>query len=1052
MPTARDSTVRPPRLRVWLALLGLAVLMCAYVGCRSNHPGKLSKLAPRVPPDITRALAAGDTSSLRLLLRERGLAASGLSLWQMYGSLPTTSFERFREGEAQVQPFARMLGRSVDAEFPHNEVVTRWSVFLSHSVQERFEIVRNLQENYTLATESNLPIHQREQRYRTLIERARPYQDCLDLGDLYGSYANLLPRLNRQDEMPYYLRLGIQTATANGFATSACQLLGTLGVIYQNANDERSMRACWDRAIDLARQTDNWQEARILSFYAAYHRSRGQFAVARDLLLQAQDRCRELQASQVELRFLFDSLQLFGSLGCWEMVGRGLQRGEVLKRQGSPSWGPAEADLWAGRVQQMRARYLAATGACAAAESLALDLAEQTEHWQPTPPREEAVLDAARALLGCGNAREAHRLLERGIQQCHAYGMPELLEEFSLEAALAYFALGDFGQCAEALDAFRSHATSNPSEDVVRNWIRHDALAVRLAMQTQGKAAAVERLEIALERLAKQQRQLSAGPESYLALAAADELRELAHQILDGSPERGYALEMAWMRFRARQQHTAGLDSGLGVVALATSERAAVPPDLSQRLRAQRAVHCIYDVRDSSVVRWTATAAGVTRDLLPASRAQLEGLVARLAARLADRDRKGTLLDEQTVRELHQLATWLLPDALVQAPASTRLLVTADGFLCRLPFEVLSLAADRYEPLLATHDVAYLRLWRDDSPAHEGTAVLVSHPAYPTGLRRRYSVLNEDLKLGAEEAELFRRLLPHSVLLDGAQATKHDLLERWKGARFLYFACHVVQDPEVPYIAFVPMATAASGRDEDAYLELSDILNADLSGCELVVLSSCASGAPYVEERVASPSLGDAFVDAGAKAVVSTFWSVRDDAAARAMREFARAYRGQGADAVAALGEARRRPHPRGGRSARLGGLRDHPGGAVAGCVRGARGVTPRCGIGSDFRARGACHALWGAETGSITTVVNSWGAPEPPAYKPRPSAPGVGARSPWLALAQPGRAPYVAANALGNRASTAMAVWISRSSTHSPILCVFCSMPGPTPNMAGCQ
>jgi CHAT domain-containing protein len=58
---------------------------------------------------------------------------------------------------------------------------------------------------------------------------------------------------------------------------------------------------------------------------------------------------------------------------------------------------------------------------------------------------------------------------------------------------------------------------------------------------------------------------------------------------------------------------------------------------------------------------------------------------------------------------------------------------------------------------------------------------------------------------------------------------------------------------------------------------------------------------------VASPSLGDAFIDAGARAVVGTFWSVRDDAAARAMREFARVYDGRGADAVAALCASRRR-------------------------------------------------------------------------------------------------------------------------------------------------
>ena len=68
----------------------------------------------------------------------------------------------------------------------------------------------------------------------------------------------------------------------------------------------------------------------------------------------------------------------------------------------------------------------------------------------------------------------------------------------------------------------------------------------------------------------------------------------------------------------------------------------------------------------------------------------------------------------------------------------------------------------------------------------------------------------------------------------------------------------------------------------------------------------------------------------------------------------------------------------------------------------------------------------------------------------------GSGGRS-WTASSAPRRGsseaayPAIATNALGKRARSAMACSTSRMSTHSPILCVFCSMPGPTPSMAGC-
>jgi len=48
------------------------------------------------------------------------------------------------------------------------------------------------------------------------------------------------------------------------------------------------------------------------------------------------------------------------------------------------------------------------------------------------------------------------------------------------------------------------------------------------------------------------------------------------------------------------------------------------------------------------------------------------------------------------------------------------------------------------------------------------------------------------------------------------------------------------------------------------------------------------------------------------------------------------------------------------------------------------------------------------------------------------------------------GSYPAASRYAVGNFAKNAITGGNSRESTHSPILCVFCSIPGPMPSMAG--
>jgi CHAT domain-containing protein len=88
-------------------------------------------------------------------------------------------------------------------------------------------------------------------------------------------------------------------------------------------------------------------------------------------------------------------------------------------------------------------------------------------------------------------------------------------------------------------------------------------------------------------------------------------------------------------------------------------------------------------------------------------------------------------------------------------------------------------------------------------------------------------------------------------------------------------------------------------------LDLVDVRSADLSRCQLVVLSSCGSGASYLSGRLSAPSLAEAFLQAGARAVISTSWSVADDDGSRVMHAFAEKY-ASSKDPISALGEARR--------------------------------------------------------------------------------------------------------------------------------------------------
>lgn len=91
-----------------------------------------------------------------------------------------------------------------------------------------------------------------------------------------------------------------------------------------------------------------------------------------------------------------------------------------------------------------------------------------------------------------------------------------------------------------------------------------------------------------------------------------------------------------------------------------------------------------------------------------------------------------------------------------------------------------------------------------------------------------------------------------------------------------------------------------------AYVDISDIRSQSMDACDIVVLSGCSSGAPYLATRTAAPSLGDVFLDAGAGAVVQTFWAVVDDYARDIMTSYVQTWESEGTPAVKGLADVRR--------------------------------------------------------------------------------------------------------------------------------------------------
>jgi CHAT domain-containing protein len=334
---------------------------------------------------------------------------------------------------------------------------------------------------------------------------------------------------------------------------------------------------------------------------------------------------------------------------------------------------------------------------------------------------------------------------------------------------------------------------------------------------------------------------------------------------------------------------------------------------------------------------WAVTANGIQTYILP-KKATLEAAAKKFRSASANPDTPITDA-KRTGDALYQL---ILAPVANQLPGK-RLLIVADGALQYTPFAALPLPnTATYTPLLKNHEiinapsvssVAILRqqkhsigpktlavladpVFRKDDgriTEHNANALDACAPALADRNNPNTVVaqnLPRDLQSTLRDLDLRNiNRLPNTrleaekilALVPANQRTaacafaanygrvtqpKSDRLDQY---RILHFATHgFVNETQPQFSGLVLSLVDSKGKPKDGFLRLHDIFDLRLAA-DLVVLSACQTGIGKDIKGEGLVGLTRGFMYAGSRRVVTSLWSVSDDATATLMAEF---YRG----------------------------------------------------------------------------------------------------------------------------------------------------------------
>jgi CHAT domain-containing protein len=272
---------------------------------------------------------------------------------------------------------------------------------------------------------------------------------------------------------------------------------------------------------------------------------------------------------------------------------------------------------------------------------------------------------------------------------------------------------------------------------------------------------------------------------------------------------------------------------------------------------------------------------------------------------------------QQGFNDMRSVLSWLWTS--IMKPASKWLTSRAVTHVCLAPYGLLQLLPLHAACRPSSHSQGLWRYFADDvrctyfasaarppgAPRGDdiGAALVVGEPST--------AALVSHLPGANYEAETIARLAGGTVI-DPEEATEANLLAALGRAAYFHFAGH--GEATAPLRADSPISgrkgcLILSGNDR---LWDVDVARQRLASMLLVTLSACETGRVDATMPDEGLSLGNAFLEAGAHAVISSLWSVPDDSTSALMSSFANHWFVDGLGAADALHEAQveiRRSH-----------------------------------------------------------------------------------------------------------------------------------------------
>ncbi len=931
--------------RVWL----LAFLFPLFLSvCSGRRDPTHEELLRDLPPELVQHLISSDDSTFTQYGREIGFFILKHASLILNNRMRDMYAKGYRDEVSPLIAYNKRIALVLASEYNYDLYIDRINYIENLPPESRPALMKEELDFYSYRDDSTIPSAQKLDRFLRFLESFVKNKNALFKAACEYELSYTYGELGKKHEQQKYLRAAYSDFADIGLHEMTVPILGELGQYYAEIGRRDSMIVCFEEAKRIAHRSRlPLETAEITSRYAWYYARLGRLSLAHDLLTQAMEICRKYKGEYSELRYITETMTFQADLSCWEIVNRLLERARVLQNKYKDQK-ERHFRLYSLQIDRTEGRMRMAQGEVDEAGAIFKKTWQATENL-PMPyilPSEIATLFLywSQGLLENGHLDEARDITRDGFRRSRQADLPKLAAQFVLLLAKTALQLDDLQTSRSALQQFDSLAGTQ-EEALQREWIEREILLGKLELRSGHQQAAFQALERGLARLRQSVSNRDASVQSYLWIGENEDLRQFLHDLISSDPVLGYGAELLWRDLyrllgsrihgerRSDSDHTYRTNGGAlhppheeGAVAEKATIETLRKRAESARMRIAEigAVHSIYMIRDGEIWRWTASSAGIRRDVLEGTVDDTRTLVNDTWKMMSPRETgPANAPPLLLIENLRALAHRLLPPEVLQgteAGAEVPFLVTADGFLARIPFETFNVGnEDVYTPLLSQRDVAYLRYadrFAGASSSDPGVIVINARPSKEL-LKRYpfYQVLREVLP----EGQAVAALNPNARFLAGEAATKTNLRSVWEDASFVYLAAHMLRDPQVPYLMLIPLATTGDSPAPDAaYLDITDIREADLSRCSLVVLSGCSSGEPYVARHNAGPSLGDAFLDAGAGAVVQTFWDVKDEEARQLMTSYVQSWESLGAGKIRALCETRRRAIPSpaaGGRS-----------------------------------------------------------------------------------------------------------------------------------------